>query len=607
MGRSEGKGSCYAIKIPLTNEKWIDDKLNPHFVDGHNLTNACIAEALKRLDFLRGDELFKPFFEVREIEKLLKKWYKGKLKGYTSERIKVLKARQLELEPIEKQNKGKCKKVLKEFGISGNRDDVQTNLVLPIRNSLLSENKIGWVNSVTYSTISDNLSNCFKSYINDTYIFSKSEDKKKNIGKGEIHFKSRKKGDYFSVVNGTRNKKGGYYNGPGLYIDIITNKFFVLSKLGSDNTYKIPIHLTPDDAYILKNLSRAFDMDYVPETKEQLKSFMVELKEKCIANGWQKKEGVCVLFDSIRFCGLQQEYIRGKRRYNLLLTFDGTPLNKYETCLEDAPTNVCGIDIGPRTVVCTYRDKDGIVFATEVHELVPEIDNDYMRKMADVNRSMESKRRYNNPQNYNEDGTISKGKKEWIYSNSYLVKRVQYNALNRSKTETTEMRQGELIKHILSMAHNIVIEDMDWNVLAKNNFGKSILIKSPGGFMTRLESEVKSVGGTFTRAAKYDTRASQYNHQTDEYIKKSQSDRTARGLKLNGIDISIQRDLYSSFLLANMDIETKKIDKSMCDKGFDSFILCHNITMGELRKAFDKNELSDALKNILDLRQLKQF
>ena len=84
-------------------------------------------------------------------------------------------------------------------------------------------------------------------------------------------------------------------------------------------------------------------------------------------------------------------------------------------------------------------------------------------------------------------------------------------------------------------------------------------------------------------------------------------DRDVLGLKYKGSDVVVQRDLYSSFLLANMNIETKKIDKLLCDKGFDSFVPCHNITMGELRKAFDKNELPDALKNILDLRQLKQF
>ena len=55
MGRSEDKGSCYVIKIPLTNEKWIDDKLYKHFSDCHDLDNACIAEALKRLDSLKDD------------------------------------------------------------------------------------------------------------------------------------------------------------------------------------------------------------------------------------------------------------------------------------------------------------------------------------------------------------------------------------------------------------------------------------------------------------------------------------------------------------------------------------------------------------------------
>ena len=595
MGRSEGKGSCYVIKVPLTNEKWIDDKLNKHFSDCHDLYNACIAEARKRIEELNNNEDFKANLDLRnstfsEICELKKQ-----------EQTKEVKEKIKELTAVNKECWKLYRDALSELGISNSSQWIQTLLLMGIKQNT---EQFKYLCSSAYGTICKSLALCFDKYVS---------------GKGDLNFKSRRKGDYFSVVNGSKDKRSSVYNGSGLYIDNETNKFFVVSKWGSGKTYKLPVYLTPDDTYILKNLSRAFDMDYVPETKEQLKSFMIELKEKCIANGWQKDDGICVFFDSIRFCGLQQEFIRGKRRYNLLLTLDGTPLNKYENCLENAFTNVCGIDIGTQTVVCTYRDKDGIVFATEVHELVPEIDNDYMRKLANVTRSMESKRRYNNPQNYNGDGTISKGKKEWVYSNTYFVKKAQYNALNRSKTETTDMRQGELIKHILGMAHNIVIEDMNWKALTmrakktktptskKKRFGKSILKKSPGGFMTRLESEVKSVGGTFTKAEKWDTRASQYNHQLDTYIKKSLGDRDVLGLKYKGSDVVVQRDLYSSFLLANMNIETKKIDKSLCNKGFDSFVSCHNKIMGELRKAFDKNELSGALKNILDLKQLKQF
>ena len=593
MGRSEDKGSCYVIKIPLTNEKWIDDKLYKHFSDCHDLYNACIAEARKRIEELNNNENFKANLELRdssfaEICELKKQ-----------EQTKEVKEKIKELTIVNKECWKLYRDALSEVGVSSSSQWIQTHLLMGIKQNT---EQFKYLCSPAYQTICKSLALCFDKYIS---------------GKGELNFKSRRKGNYFSAVNGV--KYTNRYDGPGLYIDNKTDKFVAVLKWGKGNIYTAPIYLTHEDDYILKNLSRAFDMGYVPKTKQQLKSFMVELKEKCIANGFQREEGVCVLFDSVRFCGLQFESIRGKRRYNLLLTLDGIPLNKYDNCLENASTNVCGIDIGPQTVVCTYRDKDGIVFATEVHELVPEIDNDYMRKLADVNRSMESKRRYHNPQNYNEDGTISKGKKEWSYSKTYYVKKAQYNALNRSKTVTTDMRQGELIKHILGMAHNIVIEDMDWKALAmrakktktptskKKRFGKSVLKKSPGSFVTRLESEVKSVGGTFTKAEKWDTRASQYNHQLDEYIKKSLGDRDVLGLKYKGSDVVIQRDLYSSFLLANMNLETKKIDKFLCDKGFESFVSCHNSSMHDLRIKFETNSLSDALKNILSIKHLKMF
>lgn len=61
-----------------------------------------------------------------------------------------------------------------------------------------------------------------------------------------------------------------------------------------------------------------------------------------------------------------------------------------------------------------------------------------------------------------------------------------------------------------------------------------------------------------------------------------------------GEEVKIQRDLYSAFLLSNVGIETKIINKSMCDIGFDDFVLLHNKCIEEL-----KGTSSQALRNIL--------
>ena len=72
-------------------------------------------------------------------------------------------------------------------------------------------------------------------------------------------------------------------------------------------------------------------------------------------------------------------------------------------------------------------------------------------------------------------------------------------------------------------------------------------------------------------------RASQYNHHTNEYIKKRLSDRSK---DINGI--RVQRDLYSAFLLYNtFDEETIDIDR--CNKTFDNFYELHNHLINEMR------------------------
>lgn len=62
-----------------------------------------------------------------------------------------------------------------------------------------------------------------------------------------------------------------------------------------------------------------------------------------------------------------------------------------------------------------------------------------------------------------------------------------------------------------------------------------------------------------------DYKASQYDHTSDEYIKKSLSQRM---YKLSD-GTMVQRDLYSSFLLYCIDLNTNKIDKNKCIHEFE--------------------------------------
>lgn len=76
-----------------------------------------------------------------------------------------------------------------------------------------------------------------------------------------------------------------------------------------------------------------------------------------------------------------------------------------------------------------------LLFQTDLLELAPNID----QKTAEIRRlrrKLDRQRRsHNNPQNYNEDGTIKKGRKEWHESKRYLKTKACLNNLKRKQTQ----------------------------------------------------------------------------------------------------------------------------------------------------------------------------
>ena len=74
-------------------------------------------------------------------------------------------------------------------------------------------------------------------------------------------------------------------------------------------------------------------------------------------------------------------------------------------------------------------------------------------------------------------------------------------------------------------------------------------------------------------------KASQYNHITGEYMSSALNRRWKELIP----GISVQRDLYSAFLLFNIKDE-ETIDDELCEQTFDNFYDSHNRLIEELRK-----------------------
>ena len=195
---------------------------------------------------------------------------------------------------------------------------------------------------------------------------------------------------------------------------------------------------------------------------------------------------------------------------------------------------------------------------------------------------MDRSRRATNPQNYNVDGTVKKGRKSWRYSNHYKKLKAKHSELCRINAVNRQLAINEDANHLRSLGDTFVTEPKNASKLMKRvkettkddkgkfnkkkRFGKSIKNRCPSGFQTAIKKKFKVTGGTYVEVPN-NYRASQYDHTVNDFIKKKLSDRLYK--LQNGTEV--QRDWYSSFLLYCYDFETQNIDQDKCMKEFEKY------------------------------------
>ncbi|MGO5387224.1 hypothetical protein ACTQXK_06995, partial [Catenibacterium mitsuokai] len=295
------------------------------------------------------------------------------------------------------------------------------------------------------------------------------------------------------------------------------------------------------------------------------------------------KDGCCI--DTYRPCyaTLVPKMIRGKYRVYLHLTIEGKAKPKYDrfgSPRHKYGKGMIGADIGTQTVAYTSDTEVGLKNLSERGNSIQTSE----RKERLLYRAMDRSRRATNPQNYNDDGTVKKGRKTWKYSNRYKKLKEKHSKLCRINAINRQLAINEDANHLRSLGDVFITEPKNAGRLMrrakettinskgkfnkKKRFGKSIKNRCPSGFQTAVEQKFKVSGGIYIEVSN-DYRASQYDHTVDDYIKKRLSDRM---YKLQD-GTEVQRDWYSSFLLYCYDYRTKDIDKSKCISEFDK---CYN-------------------------------
>lgn len=275
--------------------------------------------------------------------------------------------------------------------------------------------------------------------------------------------------------------------------------------------------------------------------------------------------------------------IRGKLRIYIHLTVEGRSLPKRtkDGCVKHPCSDgVVGCDIGTQTIAYTSGHDVGLENLAERGQSIRHTE----RQQRLILRAMDRSRRATNPGNYNPDGTIRKGKKIWIKSNRYRKLQKRHQELCRIAAENRKFAIHEQVHKMRSLGNVFVTEaknakklqrrakpedplDKNGKPKRKKRFGKSIQNRCPGYFQMKVKQMFESTGGIYIEVPT-DYRASQYDHTTDDYIKKKLSQRMfclQDGTK-------VQRDWYSSFLLYCIDLTTKTIDRKKCKMEFESLL-----------------------------------
>lgn len=288
--------------------------------------------------------------------------------------------------------------------------------------------------------------------------------------------------------------------------------------------------------------------------------------------------------DRTKYIRIFKRKIRRKTRYFVQLIKEGVPPKKRHFGKETV-----GLDIGTSSVAIV---SDSCVKL----EKLSNTENEY-KKLKRLDRKLERSKRINNPKNYNDDGTIKKGKRKWIYSNRYIKLRQKRKDLYRKIADKRKEYQEILANKIISLSVDIKVETMRFKNLqkrAKNTtinkknekinkkkrFGKSLSNNAPSQLLTIIDRKLKYVGSYLKRIDTFEVKASQFNHKTKEYVKKELSQRW------NVIDdIKIQRDLYSAFLIQNVCDDLKSIDVNLCNERYDKFVNLHDIEINRLKQS----------------------
>ncbi len=235
--------------------------------------------------------------------------------------------------------------------------------------------------------------------------------------------------------------------------------------------------------------------------------------------------------------------------------------------------------------------------AAMLRELAPGVSG-YEKEIYGIQQHIDRSKRRSNPENYNPDGTIKKGRHKWTLSKSCRQALWDLRTLHRKKAAYVKQSHEELADEAVADSSVFIVEAMDYRALAKRSkkateksgktitvkkkdgtektvhknkrkkrFGHSIGARAPSSLLTILQRKCKQYGLLYYETDTRKFKASQYDHVKDEFIPCTLKDRT----KIIG-RTTVQRDLYSAFLNSCSNDMFDHADRELCTEHFPHFV-----------------------------------
>lgn len=271
--------------------------------------------------------------------------------------------------------------------------------------------------------------------------------------------------------------------------------------------------------------------------------------------------------NNIAYCRLVRRQFRRNYKYYLQLVMKWTSSKKKKISKMKA-----WVDFWLNAIALVREDNQCKLFHTWSA-------NFHQERIARLQKIISQEYLSLNPECYDETWKI----KEWIklkanWKIAYLMKII--TCLRRKQAKKHKDEINILVKEILAFAWDLISEEMNFQEIRKSkeyrSLWKIIQFCTPWLLKSKLEENVE-----LKFVDKYNYKATQYNHLTNEYIKPKLSDRVKKIWK----DI-IQRDLYSAYLLLNHKEDLKAIDREKCIEDFNIFLENHNELISTLKQSW---------------------